>query len=965
MRRKFLGTGALCLALAGAGAALLVMGPGAGAAQDLDIRLRGLRAPVRVVLDGHGVPHIYADSDHDAAMATGWLHARDRFFQMDLQRRQFSGTVAELRGASGLSSDIQMRQYGLRRAAEASLRIYAPETLIVLEAYAAGVNAWLEDAGTRLPPEYETLELTKASVPRWTPLDTVVISKGKSYGLSFDLDLPLTLAVTEYLTLAALRGVDGTKLLFDDVLRPAPFDPSVTVPGFLERITDGLPKPGMPRWAAAQQASTPEKALRLARRYVDSVRDIPLVADALNRRERSEGSNWFVVNGRWTDSGNAMLANDPHLSLTLPSIFYEMHITVANDPVSGPLNVAGVSFPGTPGIVQGCNERLCWGSTVNPMDVTDTYWERLVVDPATGLPAATLFQGRPEPLVAIPQTYRVNQPGSGRLDDVTPANVGPAAGGVVLIVPRRNNGPIIALDVSEPRNAYAISVQYTGWGATRDLESFQAMARSRDVYEFRRAVQLFDTGSQNFAVADVNGNIAYFAGGELPLREDLEMLGRADGSPPFMLRDGTNQSRNEWMPAREPQADRAIPYAILPADEMPHVINPPSGYIVNGNNDPVGVTLGNDPLERRRRTGGIYYLNVGYDGGFRAGRIEGLLRDIDLKREKISLGILAGVQANHQMLDAQVLTPHILAAWDRARIAGAAPELAALSRDTEVAEAVGRLRTWNYGTLTGLKEGYDPGDNPWALAEPSVDEMRTSVAAAIYSVWRARVLANTIDAALGRLGLDRQLPPNDQSMSALRRLLENFGTMRGRGASGVNFFEVRGAANPEVARDVILLRSLKEALDLLASESFALAFGNTRDQNEYRWGRLHRIVFNHPLGGALNAPPAGGLTLVRPTLPGVARSGGFQVVDASGHSARSSSVNAFMYGSGASRRFVGELAPAGIVARQIIPGGQSGVPGSPHYASKLPEYLVNSFHALPLRRQDVEAVRATELNFRP
>jgi len=130
-----------------------------------DIAINGLRTEVRVVWDGEYIPHIFAENDADAVRVLGYLHARDRFFQMDLLRRQASGTSAELLGRGALDSDIQARTLGLRRAAEASVEVHSAEVRALLEAYAAGINAWLQDPGSSLPREYQALELTKASVP--------------------------------------------------------------------------------------------------------------------------------------------------------------------------------------------------------------------------------------------------------------------------------------------------------------------------------------------------------------------------------------------------------------------------------------------------------------------------------------------------------------------------------------------------------------------------------------------------------------------------------------------------------------------------------------------------------------------------------------------------------------------------------------------------------------------------------
>ncbi len=931
-------------------------------------QLKGLRAAVRVVWDSDFIPHVFAENDRDAMLVLGYLHARDRFFPMDLLRRQASGTSAELLGRSGLASDIQARTLGLRRAAEASVEVHSAEVRALLEAYADGVNAWLQDPAASLPPEYKALELSKARVPPWTLIDSIVTAKALAFGLSFFEDSELSVGLDACQQAGAKGSFDGTTLFFEDLVRVAPFEPTISIPGFLDRLPTARakgPREALIQAARAQQEVIAPETLKLAERYLEARRRAPLFEGTLDPQTSRPASNWWLIGGQLTASGYPMLASDPHLSLSTPPIWYEAHLIVSNDPARGPMNVAGVSLPGVPGIVLGCNERVCWGATMNPLDVTDTFQERIVFDLATLTPKGTLFEGRVEPLVLISQSYKVNQTGNQVQDDVVAASVGLFEGGLTILVPRRNNGPIVAFDASNLLNITALSIQYTGFAPTREAQTFLSFARARNLEDFKRALRFFTFGSQNWAYADVDGNVAYFTSAELPLREDLETLGRVDGTPPFLIRDGAHRYRNEWLPVTRPQPDQALPYQILPFEEMPQVVNPAQGFIANANNDPVGVTLGNNPLGGRRATGGIYYLSPGYDIGCRAGQITTLIRNIELLGVKVDLSILASLQANNQMLDAQVFIRHIQAALANAGAFGAPPELAAFAGDRQVVEAVARLGVWDYSTPTGIREGFDPGDDPAALPEPRHEEVQNSIAATIYSVWRGQIIRHVIDATLERLGVRNLEVPDDRALSALRRLLDNFPASRGRGASGVDFFEVAGAPSPEAARDVLILRSLRGALDLLAGDAFAAAFDRSANLDDYRWGKLHRIVFSHALGGGFNVPPAGGFLNLGPRLPGLARAGGFEVLDASGHNARAASAGQFMFGGGPSRRFIAELAPAGIRAYQTIPGGQSGTVGSPGYANMLGRWLTNSYHEVFLDPAQAEAWRAAEERFTP
>lgn len=919
-----------------------------------ELRVPGLAQSVRLRRDGHWIPHIFAGNGRDAMFVLGYVHAEDRLFQMDVLRRTFSGTLAELAGEAALPSDVQFRTLGLRRAAEASLPVQSAVVKAWLQGYAAGVNAYLADAANLLPPEYAALELTRGSIPAWTPVDSLTIAKGLAFGLSFDLsDLDLATALTAFQLAGAAGGFDGAALFTEDVYRSAPFDPTVSIPGFLDAASGDGPDGASKREARRAAELLSPRVGDLARRYRDRVASVPLLARTLRPAWERRGSNWWIASGAITESGYPILSNDPHLGLDSPSIFYEAQIRIRPNP-RPPMNAFGVTFPGVPGIVLGCNVWGCWGATTNPLDVTDVYLEELVLDPESGLPVATVFDGRAEPLVAIPQTFRLNVL-DGQPDTLVDAGLGPLDGGVTLIVPRRNHGPIVAVDLGNPAGPAALSVQYTGWGPTRELDAFRAFSRAITVDDFREGLEYFDVGSQNFAWADVFDNVAYFTSAEMPLREDLQQLMAPDGGiPPFLVRDGTHTLRHEWLPVAEPHPNQALPYEILPPAEMPHVVNPPAGYVLNANNDPVGTTLDNNPLDQIRPGGGLYYLSPGYASGFRAGRIRREIEDLLASGDgKLSVTEMEELQANNQLLDAEVLVPYLVDAFSNATAVDASAELADIAADEAIEEAVVRLALWDGSTPTGIREGYDPGDDPANLHEPSLLEVDASVAATIYSVWRGQAVQRIIDDTLASLGLGPFGPGSSTAVAALRHHLDAFPFLHGFGASGVDFFAVPGAASREEARDRVLLESLRTALDLLASDAFAPAFDGSTEQDDYRWGKLHRIVFDHPLGGPFDVPPAGGLVTLGPELPGVARSGGFGAVDASSHGARADGVDEFMFGSGPARRFVGEMTPLGPVPQEVIPGGESGVLGHPFFASQLPLWLTNRYHPFPYRPNDV------------
>jgi len=296
--------------------------------------------------------------------------------------------------------------------------------------------------------------------------------------------------------------------------------------------------------------------------------------------------------------------------------------------------------------------------------------------------------------------------------------------------------------------------------------------------------------------------------------------------------------------------------------------------------------------------------------------------------------------------------------------------LRGLAADPRIGEAIARLRAWDHSNPTGIQAGFDPGDNPSAMGPPTQAEVDASVAATLWATWRSYALHNTIDATLTAVGLKNYLPGTSDAFTGLKWLLDAFPVLQGKGASGLPFFNAPGAPDPASARDFVLIASMKNALDQLASSAMAPAFGGSTNQGDYRWGVLHRIVFKHPLGGPFSIPGQNGFTSpygitdLAPGLPGVSRSGAWENVNVANYGLRGTGPNDFMFSSGPARRFVGEMQST-IVAAEVIPGGNSGVLGSPNYADQLPLWLTNRYHPLAITVADAVAAAKTELDFAP
>jgi penicillin amidase len=908
----------------GCGALTAAAAPAAAAAPS---PLPGLEHAATLTVDRAGVTHVAAGSMHDVYFLNGWVHGRDRLFQMDLNRRSPSGTLSELFGKASLSADVQARTIGLRRAAERTWAAAPADLRNDLQAYADGVNAYV--TSHRLPPEYSALGLT--SFEPWTPLDSLTVGKALAFQLSFDLDTGATTQLLSYVT--AFGPTAGYALFSQDVMRSQPFSAASTVP---DATGAGAAATSTP--LAKSATSRLEESGRLARAYVAKVGDNPFFSQALHR-DGSQGSNEWAVAGSHTTTGDPIVANDPHLSLGAPSTFYPIGLKAEG------MDVEGEGFAGTPGVIIGHNRWISWGATTNPMDVTDTFQERVVVDPTSPSGLSTTYQGGLEHVVPVPETFRYNA--GGALATATAADGVPPA---TLIVPRRNNGPIVQLDLAHQAG---LSVQYTGFSATFELQTFLLWDRARDLSEFEHGLQFFDVGSQNWAYGDVHGNVAYFSSAEMPVREDLQG-GTVHGLPPWFVRDG--QGGNEWLPVSHPQPGQAIPYETYPAAEMPHVVNPSSGWFVNANNDPAGTTLDNDPLNQLRPSGGIYYLNPGYDG-FRAGRITEMLRQRLADGHRVSVADIEAMQRDVTLLDAEYFVPHVTQAFADAQHS-AVPALAALAQDPAVAEAAGRLAGWDFTTPTGLAEGYDGG----RTGPPTASDVADSVAATIYAMWRSRAAAEIVDSRLG--GLPK--PDGAETLAGIRHLLDTFGATHGVGASGIDFFAVPGISDPAAARDYLLLHSLRSALDQLSSAALDAAFHGSTDQDDYRWGLLHRIVLSHPLGGPFSTPTAfGQFPAPLAGLSGIPVDGGFDTVDAASHDVRASGLNSFMFRSGPARRFVGQPSPGHTAAVSALPGGTSADPTSPFYLNLLRPYLRDDYYPALLAAEVTSAQTADVTRYVP
>ncbi len=445
--------------------------------------LKGLDAPVEVYFDPHGIPHIYAQSWPDAARVLGYLHARDRLWQMDLFRRRASGQLAEVLGTDHLESDILMRRLGIRASSTALWKsdVLPVDLRAELSAYADGVNAYVAEIGDAGLPAF--FKLVGYKPEPWSPVDTLVFSKYMGWDQSGTMDDLWFGAMVEKLGVAAVSALWP---------HARPYE--------IPTVKRQSKRDSLPSGAAARADS-------LAPRHGEG-RIYLATYERLSRagwfdRGLSFGSNNWAVDGTKTVSGKPILCSDPHLGFNLPSIWYACHISVRGE------NLAGVAFPVGPGIVIGHNDRIAWGITNMQADAVDYFVETA----DAGHPHQYLHKGEWKPIESHTESLKVR----GKPDRE-------------LTIEQTVHGPIVE------RKGRVISMAWTGLGPTTDPIALWRMSHARNLKEFLAGCDQLVCPCLNLAYADVEGNIAIHPCGALPLRL------RGQGRIPM---DGAS-GENDW-----------------------------------------------------------------------------------------------------------------------------------------------------------------------------------------------------------------------------------------------------------------------------------------------------------------------------------------------------------------------------------------------------------------------------------
>jgi penicillin G amidase len=920
----------------GGGAFDVTVPPGVDASDASDLppvtghqSITGLKGPVDVMRDKYGMIHIYAQTAEDAFRVQGYQVSKDRTAQLEILRRSATGRLAELFGdqaPSLIDSDIAIRTVGLGRVGKQMYDALAPGSDLKnwIDAYVDGINQFNTrvNAGQEHYPD-DMFGLKPAAFAPWTGADVLAVGRFQSFNLGYQGDDEIGFTQLVEATRAKFAAASADPNLakragfLNDVLRFAPIDPTTVLLGLPNDTTHtgSARAPGAKAPAAkVQSPRVSSDSLAATKGFTDAIKAVRhLIGD-----KAFTGSNNWVVGPSLTASGHALLASDPHLSLSAPSVFWMVHINVS-DP-KAPLDFSGLSFPGIPAIILGMNENIAWGATTADYDVTDVYKETLTADGS-----GVVFNGQPVPFTKVRETIAIAGGGSYDYD--------------VLIVP--HHGPIvpnIAPDHTvKPPLPGPLSIRWTGHQPTHELDAVAKLVQAKSVEDARTAFRSFEVGAQNWVVADTHGDIFYTSQSQIPLRDKRAYTwtpATYSGTLPCLVLpgDGTAEWTGKFL-------DEAF---------VPHIKNPPKSYVGTANGDQYGGTLDNDPSNDVLPTNDPIYTACFHDPGFRVGRVH---QRIETVGHPITVDDMATFQADARSATGSNLAPRLLATITNAEAEkatpGSHPDLSALVADARyspalITEVKTALTAW------GTDSDYDAAagvslddDTPVSDAK----EATASKATAIFNAWLVRMTLAVFDDEVAAVGAG--YGGYDFTRGLLNVMLPDPTTLKTYDATlkdSILFDDMTTAAVVET-RDQRALLSLLDALDFLKAKLGA-------DTGGWRWGKLHRLRFSSLVSSwpTLSIPAA-----TDPVFPnGFPRHGDGYNIDVGGYGFGSTlAATTFHYAHGPTQRFVVEMTPSGPVARNALPGGEIWNSTSTHFRDEAERWRRNQNRPVPFTRGDV------------
>jgi penicillin G amidase len=581
------------------------------------VQVEGLSSDVRVSRDAQGVPQIYADSAEDLFRAQGYVHAQDRFFEMDYRRHVTAGRLAELVGNNpdAIQADMVTRTFGWRHVAEEEFNILDDTTRQYLQAYADGVNAYLADRSPgETAVEYTVLDVSvEVNEPEpWDPIDSLAWLKAMAWDLrgNYNDELDRALAYSQ----------------LGDASRVAELFPAYSGTGnapILDPAEAGVPA-GTQQTPATQTASASgdvykspalSDALESAQRALDAV---PVQI----ARGAATGSNSWAVSGQYTESGKPLLANDPHLDLAAPGVWAQVGLHCNQVGPECPFDVSGFSFSGFPGVIIGHNADITWGLTNMGADVTDFFIERVRND--------TYLRGADDWVPMEKETEVIRVDGGSPID---------------LEVRRTLHGPIVSSVMNEAemdavRNSptetgtelgqYEISLQWTALEPGHSADAVFEMNRAKTPEDMKKAASRFEVPSQNIVFATTDGHIGYQAPGKIPVRASVPGAVESDGTWP---RPGWD-ARYDWT-------------GYVAPEQMPGVVDPKEGFIVAANQ--AVLPGGSGP-----------FITRDWDYGYRSERIRTLLSEQIAEGRKLTAADMSEIQMDQWSVFAERLVPVLL-----------------------------------------------------------------------------------------------------------------------------------------------------------------------------------------------------------------------------------------------------------------------------------------------------------------
>jgi penicillin amidase len=570
------------------------------------IQVPGLGGKVTVLRDAHGIPQIYADTAHDLFFAQGFVQAQDRFFEMDVRRHITSGRLSEMFGTATLKTDMYIRTMGWRRVAHREMSLLSPSTLRYLDAFSAGVNAYIHShTPSQLSLEYDVLALNglNYTVEDWTPTDSVSWLEAMGWDLRSNMDDEIE---------RAELSVRLDRARIAQLFPPYPYarhQPIVQQGAVVRGRFEQDAQPPSPAHGRPPPAYAPA-AVRTLDRLKKGLAALPRMLGS----GAGIGSNAWAVAGSRSTTGMPLLANDPHLAVSMPGIWYQMGLHCTTLSRACPFDVTGFTFSGVPGVVIGHNQQIAWGFTNLAPDTLDLYLEKVSGDDY-------LYDGRWHRLKLrhetihvlghrpVPLTVRSTRHGP-LLSDVSARlrTVG-ADAPVDGIAPSRGHG-------------YAVALEWTGLIPNRTADAIFELDQATSWPGFRRAARDFAVPAQNMVYADRAGHIGYQAPGLIPIRRH----GRTGDYP-----------AEGWLPADD-WTGRFVPFKALPS-----VFDPKDGYVVTANQAVTG-------------PGYPYYLGDSWSYGYRSQRIV----DRITAQSKLSPADMARIQLDTHNGFAATLVPYLL-----------------------------------------------------------------------------------------------------------------------------------------------------------------------------------------------------------------------------------------------------------------------------------------------------------------